>query len=279
MSDKTAEQIVAEAMVDAGAPLMHSRVEEAVVAALRAHDLLVTEANQYFLNNADSGLQGPDLAHRLATALAAAEARVAALEALLPGDEDRESDAKVMPVSFEASAACSHGTCPNGCSHLMWQCSACSSEGGWGAPREKLETWAADHSCSTLPASSGETNRDGLAQVALAHIPVLGITGRVVGCRCMDRVFVQYQETWEEHLADAILAAGFSRGRDAEPEEWAESSTEYALSFPAGFMCISEDPADAGEMRQFVRSSVVMQRAVRRGPWLPVEEVPDALQD
>lgn len=129
-----------------------------------------------------------------------------ALEALLPGDEDRESDAKVMPVSFEASAACSHGTCPNGCSHLMWQCSACSSEGGWGAPREKLETWAADHSCSTLPASSGETNRDGLAQVALAHVPVLGVTGRVVGCRCMDRVFVQHQETWAEHIAAAVSA-------------------------------------------------------------------------
>lgn len=36
----TAEQIVAEAMVNAGAPLMHSRVEEAVCAALRAHGLL-----------------------------------------------------------------------------------------------------------------------------------------------------------------------------------------------------------------------------------------------
>lgn len=32
---RTNEQIVAEAMADAGAPLMHSRVEEAVVAALR----------------------------------------------------------------------------------------------------------------------------------------------------------------------------------------------------------------------------------------------------
>lgn len=36
----TAEQIVAEAMVNAGAPLMHSRIEEAVCGALRAHGLL-----------------------------------------------------------------------------------------------------------------------------------------------------------------------------------------------------------------------------------------------
>jgi len=40
MSDKTNEAIVAEAMVDAGAPLMHSRVEEAVVAALEAANRL-----------------------------------------------------------------------------------------------------------------------------------------------------------------------------------------------------------------------------------------------
>ena len=36
----TAESIIAEAMVNAGAPLMHSRVEEAVANALRAHNLL-----------------------------------------------------------------------------------------------------------------------------------------------------------------------------------------------------------------------------------------------
>lgn len=36
----TAESVIAEAMVNAGAPLMHSRVEESVAAALRAHGLL-----------------------------------------------------------------------------------------------------------------------------------------------------------------------------------------------------------------------------------------------
>lgn len=38
--NQTAEQVIAEAMVNAGAPLMHSRVEESVAAALRAHGLL-----------------------------------------------------------------------------------------------------------------------------------------------------------------------------------------------------------------------------------------------
>lgn len=36
----TAESVIAEAMVNAGAPLMHSRVEESVAAALRANGLL-----------------------------------------------------------------------------------------------------------------------------------------------------------------------------------------------------------------------------------------------
>lgn len=36
----TTESVIAEAMVNAGAPLMHSRVEESVAAALRANGLL-----------------------------------------------------------------------------------------------------------------------------------------------------------------------------------------------------------------------------------------------
>ena len=38
--NQTAERVIAEAMVNAGAPLMHSRVEESVAAALRANGLL-----------------------------------------------------------------------------------------------------------------------------------------------------------------------------------------------------------------------------------------------
>ncbi len=38
--NQTAESVIAEAMVNAGAPLMHSRVEESVAAALRTHGLL-----------------------------------------------------------------------------------------------------------------------------------------------------------------------------------------------------------------------------------------------
>ena len=40
MSEPTAESVIAEEMVNAGAPLMHSRVEESVAVALRAHGLL-----------------------------------------------------------------------------------------------------------------------------------------------------------------------------------------------------------------------------------------------
>ena len=40
MTNQTPESVIAEAMVNAGAPLMHSRVEERVAAALRAANML-----------------------------------------------------------------------------------------------------------------------------------------------------------------------------------------------------------------------------------------------
>ena len=40
MTNQTPESVIAEAMVNAGAPLMHSRVEEGVAAALRATNML-----------------------------------------------------------------------------------------------------------------------------------------------------------------------------------------------------------------------------------------------
>lgn len=68
-----------------------------------------------------------------------------------------------------------------------------------------------------LMLSDGE-KRDQVVQVALAHVPVMGVTGRIVGCQCMNRVFVQHQETWAEHLADVLEASltvpdGDVRGR------------------------------------------------------------------
>lgn len=71
--------------------------------------------------------------------------------AVLSAPQEAKSIAKVVPVSYEASASCSHGVCPTGCSHLMWACSACSCEGGWGASRERLEELAAEHVCPPTP--------------------------------------------------------------------------------------------------------------------------------
>lgn len=44
--NKTPEAIIAEAMVSAGAPLMHSRVEEAVAGALRKAGMLAEQSGQ-----------------------------------------------------------------------------------------------------------------------------------------------------------------------------------------------------------------------------------------
>lgn len=53
--------------------------------------------------------------------------------------------------------------------------------------------------CSTLA----------MVDVLAGHVPILGSsTGAVVGCRCMDRVFVRGQEAWPKHVAEALGTAG-----------------------------------------------------------------------
>ena len=78
----TAESVIAEAMVNAGAPLMHSRVEESVAAALRANNLLsegaptealIAEAKRRARKRRGEGwLKEADMLDRLIAALEAA---------------------------------------------------------------------------------------------------------------------------------------------------------------------------------------------------------------
>lgn len=57
-TNPTAEQIIAEAMVNAGAPLMHSRVEEAVANALRAHGLLGGDPTEEQIERVEGVIRG-----------------------------------------------------------------------------------------------------------------------------------------------------------------------------------------------------------------------------
>jgi hypothetical protein len=59
------------------------------------------------------------------------------------------STAKVVSRGLDSD--CAAGYCLGSCSHLMWVCTVCSSEGGWGSKRPLLQTMAADHSCVTPP--------------------------------------------------------------------------------------------------------------------------------
>ncbi len=58
----------------------------------------------------------------------------------------RQGIAKVVPTGEGVS--CQHGLCPKWCSHLMWACERCSSEGGWGGRREWLDAIVARHRCT-----------------------------------------------------------------------------------------------------------------------------------
>lgn len=49
-----------------------------------------------------------------------------------------------------------------------------------------------------------------------------------------------------------------------------EMVTEFALEYPAGIMCVSDELADAEEMAQWVSDSKIVERTVTYTDWLPV---------
>ncbi len=139
--------------------------------------------------------------------------------AVLSAPQEAKSAAKVVPVSYEASASCSHGVCPSGCSHLMWECAACSCEGGWGVSRERLEELAAQHECPSAWGDGDVTDPafEALEQKLWKHQPVLSMEdGSIRGCQCLDRVFYRGTEDWGTHLAEVFKA--LSRAAAPEPE-------------------------------------------------------------
>lgn len=69
----------------------------------------------------------------------------------------QESSARVVTRGLDTD--CASGFCHGACTHLMWACERCSSEGGWGAPRDLLEQWAADHVCPAPPAPSSDREK------------------------------------------------------------------------------------------------------------------------
>lgn len=142
---------------------------------------------------------------------------------------------------------------------------------------DRLKRWA--DALSALTAPDGDV-REQLIQLALAHLPILGVagTGKIVGCRCMDRVFVRGQETWAEHIADAILATfpELSRAAALEPE-W-----EYSSRAENGFLYevtnLEDAELSARNSRQvhgYPGSTTphLIRHVVRRrkaGPWEPL---------
>ncbi len=115
---------------------------------------------------------------------------------------DREAP---MGPTVEASARCmAHGATiaehhGKDCAAPSVRCQCSTFEGmglHWdtcpGRTREALSDGA-------------EVDREALVQSVLAHVPVVSVySGLIVGCRCMDRVFVRGHETWAEHVAAAL---------------------------------------------------------------------------
>lgn len=185
--------------------------------------------------------------------------------AALTAPQEAKSVAKVVPVSYEASASCSHGVCPTGCSHLMWECTVCSCEGGWGVAMERLEELAAKHVCVAAAPTPQEGDarerlRRGVARGAFEDFADYPLDGEIA---------------LVERVADAILAAFPVLSRAAAPEEpeWEYGLRTRSRSHPErGFFSYAGDPETARAMYEATREDCdgIIVRRRKTGPWLPV---------
>ena len=151
-NEPTAESVIAEAMVNAGAPLMHSRVEESVAAVLRANGLLSEGAPS--------------------EAQARAIRKLDNVQAILAGAQASVTDA-VRELSLTSAALTAAGVAPqepsavtdiNGHSWMTWEESGkngtyCRSCGGWVGK-------VGNRQCSSAPA----LRSSGVDEAALAEV-------------------------------------------------------------------------------------------------------------
>ena len=80
----------------------------------------------------------------------------------------------------------------------------------------------------SLPEPSGEDVIERSREVLGAHHPVVGKFAHlnpVVGCQCMDRVFIAGQENYPSHIRDVLAAAGLLANPDAIRRAKAEALT------------------------------------------------------
>jgi len=212
--------------------------------------------------------------------------RLADALAALATPQEEKSAAKVVTVSYEASASCSHGTCPAGCSHLMWACTACSCEGGWGASRERLEELAAKHECPPAPQEEdtrefvadrvaraldgnggddlGEAAGEGALHLALASPIREAIEDVYADCGDSDpRVLsTNIAQRLAYLLPPAILAAFPVLSRAAAPEE-----VEWEYQCNRGGLYGMNVPVDDPEQHRFVCNEPRLERRRKAGPW------------
>lgn len=164
---------------------------------------LAATFRQVLAEHENGALGGIDLAEALAQAAA--------------GITTQKPLARVVTRGLETD--CAAGICPGACTHLMWQCERCSCEGGWGAPRDVLEQWAADHSCPP-PVQLDEAK---LASMLQEHRPTQwrSFANDTIVYRCCGQDFGRLagrplkfdrdpRELWEAHMASKL--AGLLRG-------------------------------------------------------------------
>lgn len=152
-----------------------------------------------------------------------------------------ESASTVRVVFRGLDTDCSAGLCRTGCSHRMWSCGRCSSEGGWGSPVSELQKMADSHECSDIPeAAPSDTDRKHSAICVAWSDPndlecicdpepsdtdpealegvIEEAEGRYDDMSAIGKPPGSVVPSFERFLADAILAAGWTRSQPVQVE-------------------------------------------------------------
>jgi hypothetical protein len=77
----------------------------------------------------------------------------------------------------------------------------------------------------------------------------------------------QFNDHYWEPIAQAMIENGWHRA----DLPVAEAVTEYAVDYQAGYCQISEEPANAYELAQFMVDATVVRRTVLRSEWIEAE--------
>ena len=105
--------------------------------------------------------------------------------------------------------------------------------------------------------------REALEEWSFQHRPILSMRdGSIASCKCLDRVFINGQEDWDSHVADALIAAGYRK--HPEPDD-SSAALDEVLSEIDDLTDSLDDHVTIGD----VHDTLTMLAIRIRNGWFP----------